>query len=273
MRNRTFGQYLHAFFLTLLLLLTLFPFYMMMATSFKHKVQMNNNFWGISFPLQVDNYATAFQQVFPFILNSIIVTAGIVIGCIAVSSMAGYSFARFDFPGKSLLFLAILALMMIPGFLLLIPQFLVVKDLGMLNTYQGQIFPPMASISAMATLLTRTFFEGIPGSLLEASEMEGAGELRIFARIVLPLSLPVISTVAIISGITGWNNYIWPLVIVTDNSVKPVIIALANITGHIEQGLGVKLAGYIIASLPVLILFLVSTRSFTEGLTAGAVKG
>lgn len=256
-----------------LLLLTLFPFYMLISSSFKHTEQAIHNFWGISFPLRFDNYGTAFKQIAPFLGNTILISSCIVLGVIVISSLAAYSFTRFDYPGKNMLFMLILSLMMIPGYLVLIPQFLLVQNLGMLNTYQGQIFPPMAFGAAMATFLMKTFFEGIPKSLIESADIEGARELQIFTKIVLPLSLPILSTVAIINFLNGWNNYIWPLVATNGDAVKPVILALSTITGGMDQGVGVKLAGYLISSLPLLLLFLVATKPFISGVTSGAVKG
>lgn len=273
MRKRSFGAAANQTALLLLLALTLFPFYMLLITSLKYQDQIVHRFWLPAFPLHFDNYAGAFRQTWPFIWNSILITAGI-IGCVLVNSaLAGYAFARFRFFGKGALYMAILMLMMVPGFLLLIPQFLLFKHLGLLNTHWAQIFGPMAGASAMATMLMRTFFEGISGSLLEAAEMEGAGELRIFWRIVLPLSGPVLSTVAIINALTGWNNYIWPLVVTSGNKAKPIILALSNIKGPMDQVQGLQFAGYVIAALPILILFVLATRSFVSGMTAGAVKG
>ncbi|MBP1991982.1 carbohydrate ABC transporter permease [Paenibacillus eucommiae] len=259
--------------LFMLLILTLFPFYMLIVSSLKYTEQSIHNFWGVSFPLRLDNYSTAFKQIWPFIGNTLLISSAIVIGVVLISSLAAYSFVRFNYPGKQLLFVLILSLMMIPGYLILIPQFLLVQKLDMLNTYQGQIFPPMAFGAAMATFLMKTFFEGIPKSLIEAADMEGAGESQIFFKIVIPLSLPIISTVAIINFLAGWNNYIWPLVATNGDSVKPVILALSTITGNMDQGMGVRLAGYIIASLPLLLLFMIATKPFIAGVTSGAVKG
>lgn len=273
MKNKGLKIKWHYPILFLLLIATFFPFYMMVITSLKHKAQVETNFWGISFPFRFDNYVTAFEHIWPYITNSIIVTAGIVLGVIICAALAGYSFARFDYPGKNILFTLILALLMVPGFLILVPQFLLVQDLGMLNSYQGQMFPPMAVTSSIATLLFRTFFEGIPKSLFESAEMEGAGEFRILIKIVIPLSMPIIATVGIIAGMTGWNNYIWPLVSVSDDSFKPVIIILNDLMGSLQQGDGVQLAGFVIASLPLVIPFLFAARFFTEGLTSGSVKG
>lgn len=263
----------HYLALAILLGLTLFPFYMLIVSSLKYSEQMILNFWGIGLPLHLDNYVTAFKQIGPFIWNTVFISSCIVAGVLLISSFAGYSFMRFSYPGKNLLFMLILSLMMVPGFLILIPQFLLVQKLGMLNTYQGQIFPPMAFGASMATFLMRTFFEGLPRSLLEAAETEGAGELQIFAKVVIPLSLPVIATVSIINFLSGWNNYIWPLVSTTGEKVKPVILALSTVTGSMDQGISVKLAGYIISSIPLLALFLIATKPFISGITSGAVKG
>ncbi len=259
--------------LALLLALTLFPFYMLLVSSLKYTEQAIHNFWGLAFPLHLDNYSVAFKQIAPFIGNTVLISSAIVVGVVIISSLAAYSFVRFDYPGKQLFFVLILSLMMIPGYLILIPQFLLVQKLDMLNTYQGQIFPPMAFGAAMATFLMKTFFEGLPKSLLEAADMEGAGERQIFLRIVIPLSLPIIATVAIINFLAGWNNYIWPLVATNGDAVKPVILALSTITGNMDQGVGVKLAGYIISSIPLLLLFIIATKPFISGVTSGAVKG
>ncbi|MNI23403.1 L-arabinose transport system permease protein AraQ [compost metagenome] len=246
---------------------------MLIISSLKYTEQSIHNFWGVAFPLHLDNYTIAFKQIGPFIGNTILISSCIVIGVVFISSLAAYSFTRFNYPGKNVLFVLILSLMMIPGYLILIPQFLLVQKLGMLNTYQGQIFPPMAFGAAMATFLMKTFFEGIPKSLIEAADMEGAGEMQIFMKIVMPLSLPIVATVSIINFLSGWNNYIWPLVATNGDSVKPVILALSTVTGNMDQGIGVKLAGYIISSIPLLLLFIVATKPFISGVTSGAVKG
>ncbi|HZG85565.1 carbohydrate ABC transporter permease [Paenibacillus sp.] len=273
MRKRALGAAANHIALASLLLLTLFPFYMLAISSFKFQDQMIHSFWVPAAPLHFENYVGAFLQTYPFIGNSIVITTGIIVCVLINSTLAGYAFARFQFFGQSLLYSLILMLMMVPGFLLLIPQFALFRSFGLLNTYWAQIFGPMAGASALATMLMRTFFEGISKSLIEAAEMEGAGDLRIFWQIVLPLSKPVVSTVAIINALTGWNNYIWPLVVTSGESVRPIILALSNIKGPLDQVQGLQFAGYVIAAMPMLILFAFATKSFISGITAGAVKG
>ncbi|MCS7462816.1 carbohydrate ABC transporter permease [Paenibacillus doosanensis] len=259
--------------LTLLLLLTLVPFYMLIITSLKYRDQVIHEFWLPSLPLHGSNYANAFVQLWPFLCNSVIVTAGIIICVLINASLAGYAFARFSFWGKSLLYYLIIMLMMVPSFLILIPQFILFKNLGLINTYWAQIFGPMAGASAMATMLIRTFFEGLSTGVLEAAEAEGAGDGRIYLQIALPLSMPILSTVAVINALLGWNNYVWPLVVTSGDKVKPVILALSSVHGSLDQVQGLQFAGYVISSVPLLLLFLLATRSFVSGITAGAVKG
>lgn len=259
--------------LLLLLVLTLVPFYMLLITSFKHYDQIVHDFWVPSFPLHAENYPNVFKQIYPFLLNSIFITAGIIFCVLLNSTLAGYAFIRYRFFGKNVLYFLIIMLMMVPGFLLLIPQFILFKDLGLINSYWAQILGPMAGSSAMATMLMRTFFEGLSKSLLEAADLEGAGDLAVFSRIIIPLSMPIISTVAIINALLGWNNYIWPLVVTSGNKVKPIILALNNIEGTIDTAQGLQFAGFVIASLPLFVLFVFATKSFVSGITAGAVKG
>ncbi|WP_165972209.1 carbohydrate ABC transporter permease [Paenibacillus piri] len=273
MRKFSFGAAVNFSCLSVLLVLTFIPFYMLIITSFKFREQIVHEFWFPALPLHIANYGNAFLQIWPFIWNSALITGGIIVCVLINSTLAGYAFARFAFFGKSLLYYLILMLMMVPAFLLLIPQFILFKNLGLLNTYWAQIFGPMAGASAMATMLIRTFFEGLSGSLLESAEVEGAGDLRIFAQIAVPLSVPIISTVAVINALLGWNNYVWPLVVTSGDKVKPIILALGSVHGSLDQVQGMQFAGFVISSVPLLLLFLFATRSFVSGLTAGAVKG
>ncbi|MEK3910399.1 carbohydrate ABC transporter permease [Paenibacillus sp. FSL H7-0331] len=251
---------------------TLFPFYLMVNSSFKYKMQIVDNVWFMTPPFHLDNYMNAFRQISPFMFNSIIVTSGIVVGVIIISVMAGYAFVRFDMPGKELLFFLIISLMMIPSFLLLLPQFVLVNKMGLLNTYAVQILPPVGALAPMAVLLARTFFSSLSVSLFEAASLDGAGEFMILLRVVIPLSMPVIATIAVIDSLAGWNNFIWPLMTASQESVKPVIIALQGIMSNSQNEQGVQLAGYVVASMPLLLFFIFATKQFVSGLSSGAIK-
>ncbi|WP_274361968.1 carbohydrate ABC transporter permease [Paenibacillus thermotolerans] len=263
----------HHLALLFLLALTLLPFYMLLISSLKYKDQMVHSFWRPAMPLHLDNYGEAFRQLWPFLGNSIVITSGIIACVLINSTLAAYAFARYSFHGKELLYYFVLLLMMVPSFLLLIPQFVLFKHLGLINTYWAQIFGPMAGASSTATMLIRAFFEDLSDAYMEAAEMEGAGDLTILTRIMLPLSLPILATVSIMNALLGWNNYIWPLVITSGDRVKPVILAISSVTGPLDQVQGIQFAGFVIASIPLLALFIASGKSFVEGFTAGAVKG
>ena len=256
-----------------LLVLTMFPFYLMIVSTLKFQMQIYENPWFFSTPLHFDNYSNAFVRVIKPIFNSTIITVIGISVVLVASAMASYSFARFDFPQRDLIYSGIIVLLMIPGFVLLVPQFIQIKNMGLYNTYLGQAIPPAANYTALGVLLMRTFFEGLPKSLLEAADMEGAGEMTILTRIVVPLSLPILATVSIMTGLAIWNNFVWSLVVTRGEKVMPVIIAITNLVGDVNQGDGLKLAGYVIASIPVLILFFAATKPFISGLTSGAVKG
>lgn len=258
--------------LYILLFLTLYPFILMFVSSFKHQKEIIDNPWFFTFPLYWSNYTKSLEQIaFPMV-NSIIVTAGVILLTLAVSSLASYAFMRYSFPFKNFLYFSIIALLMIPGFVLLIPQFIQVKNMGLFNTYLALILTPAAYSASLGTHLIKTFFDGIPKSLIEAAEIEGAGDMCIFLKIVIPLSKNIISTVAIITGLAAWNNYIWPLVISSGAKVRQITIALTLLTGNINEGEGLQLAGYVIATVPLIILFMVANKSFVSGLTQGAIK-
>jgi ABC-type glycerol-3-phosphate transport system permease component len=186
--------------------------------------------------------------------------------------LASYSFVRFEFNFKNLLYFGIIALLMIPGFVLLIPQYVQIVSMGIPNTYRALILPPAAYSVAMGTLLIRSFMGSIPRSLFEAAEMEGAGELFILTTVAAPLSGSILATVAIITGLAAWNNYIWPLVVSGGEFTIQITVALTLLKGSIREGQGLLLAGYVIASVPIIVLFCFSSRAFIAGLTQGAVK-
>lgn len=271
---RIFGKTLGRVTLVLLLLLTLFPFYLMITNSFKWQNDIISNPWILSGALHPENYAKAFDNVMRPMLNSLIVTVAVISITILVSVLAAYAFARFErFFLKNVLYMGIIALLMIPGFVLLIPQYIQIVGMKLTNTFFALIFPPAAYSVAMGTFLTRTAMEEVPRSLYEAADMEGASELRILGSIVLPLSGSVIATVAVITGLSAWNNYIWPLVVSSGSETQQIAVALTKLKGSIREGQGLLLAGYTIASLPLILLFCFTSRYFIAGLTQGSVKG
>lgn len=260
--------------LGLLLVLTLAPFYLLVVNSFKAQTEIIRTPFFLANTWQLGNFAKALPQVVRPMLNSLLVTAVIVVITIAISLLASYAFVRYErFLGKELLYYGIIALLMIPGFVMLIPQFVQITKLGLYNSFWGLIVPPAAYQVAMGTFLTRSSMESIAKSLFEAAQIEGAGDLRILTGVVIPLSKPIISTVTIMTGLNAWNNYIWPLVASTGEQTQQIAVALTKMIMSAADGNGVLFAGYIIASLPLILLFCFASKHFVAGITQGAIKG
>ncbi|MBO1514369.1 carbohydrate ABC transporter permease [Metabacillus bambusae] len=260
--------------LILLAFVALYPFFYMIITSFKTNGQFYSNFFGITFPLHFENYATAWEAIGGYIFNSVFIGIASVLIIIATSALAGYSFARLRFKGKNFLYMSVVALLMIPGLLTLIPLFLLIKSFGMLDSYLGLIIAFAAGGQAFTIFVFRQSFASLPEELFEAARIDGCGELRVFWQIVLPLSKPIIGTMAIWNLLAIWNEYMMPLVLMSNPDKFPITVGLIQFESQfVSQTLyGPMFAGYTIASLPLLILFLFTMRLFMKGLTSGAVK-
>ena len=267
------GQVALCLVLVMFAFLTLYPLFMMLFGSFKHQLQLLRNPWFITFPMHFSNYTIAVGQILRPILNSAIVASMGITFTLIGACLASYAFAIYEFPGKRFFYYYIIFLLMVPGFVILIPQFLVVYNLGMFNTYLGQVLPPVANNIALGTLLMTTFFRGLSKSVVESAQIEGCSEIQLLTKIVLPLSKPILATISITTGLVLWNNFIWPLVITSGDRVAPVIVVISRLRVPIVEGLGPVFAAYVIAALPILVLFSFASKAFVTGLTAGAVKG
>ena len=252
--------------------ITFYPFIFTVVSSFKDIDQFNHTFWLPAFPLHPENYLRAGSVMLPYIGNSVIASGASVIGVLLLASISAYVFARYPFPGRELLFGAIIVLLMVPGVLTLIPQFLLAKQLGLLNTRWALIAFYTASGQVMGIFLLRSFFATIPGELFEAARIDGANEIQLFTNIALPLSTAIVSTVAILDILSTWNEYIWPLVTISSEDLKTHLLGLIHFQNMLSTDWGVIFAAYVIASLPLLLLFSVAMRAFVRGLTSGAIR-
>lgn len=206
-----------------------------------------------------------------FFLNSAICTICITIGGILVDSLAAYVLAFKDFPGKKLFIFLALATMMIPVYVTLVPEYLIIVNLGWLNTYKALIIPFLAS--GMGISLFRSHFLGVSKELEECAKIDGASDLKVYATIVMPISRPVIGTMTILKAMWSWNQYIWPLIVSTNIEMKTIQIALNLFRGLNMTEWGYLCAGMTMAILPMVIVFLCAQKQFIGGLQAGAVKG
>lgn len=259
--------------LAVLVLLTLLPFYLLAVNSFKMGTDVIKHPFMIPINWQLSNYVKALPQVIRPMLNSLIVTVAVVVLTCSFSLLAAYAFARFQFWLKEPLYFGVIAMLMIPGFVLLIPQFLQVVNLGLYDTYWALILVPTAYEVAMGTFLVRSSIEAMPSSLFEAATLAGANDAQMLRYLVIPMAKPILATVTIMTGLSSWNNYIWPLVASYSEHTRQVSVALTNLVVDQVQGKGMLFAGYVCASLPIILLFCCASKSFIEGLSQGAVKG
>lgn len=251
-----------------------YPLISMGFMSLKSSFQFYQRTWLPTIPFQFDNYILAFQIVGPYIVNTIYVAALTSIGAIFLSSLSAFVFARFHFPGKQLLFYLIISLMMIPGVLNLVPQYMMVRTFGLLNTRWVLILPGIAGGQVFGIFLLRSFFAGIPDELFECARMDGATTFYSFRKIALPLARSILLTLVIMNTLNTWNAIVWPLVTLSDERLYTVSVGLAFFNeSTYEQGMyGPMFAGYIIISMPLLILFIFANKQFVSGLTSGAIK-
>ncbi|MGQ9681025.1 MAG: carbohydrate ABC transporter permease [Anaerolineae bacterium] len=258
---------------TLLLLLTMFPFGIMISRSFKSLYQTGISQIFPTLPLHYGNYVIAWNYIARYIANSVILVVLTLVGVLVMSSITAYVFARYDFPGRRFLFMAIISLLMVPGILVLIPLFVLIsRDLGLKDSLLGLLFPYWAGGQVFAIFVLHSFFQTLPEEMFEAARLDGAGHVRIYWNLVLPLSGPILSVVAILQIISTWNDYILPLLILTRDSVRTVAIGLIFLRDTKFPQPGVEMAAYVIASIPMFLLFLATMRTFISGIMSGAIK-
>jgi multiple sugar transport system permease protein len=208
-----------------------------------------------------------------FYLNTVYITALIVLGQLITSSMAGFAFARLKFPGRNVLFMFYLAALMIPSQVIMIPIFLMVRDLGWINSHLSLIIPSLAG--PFGTFLFRQFFLAIPEELADAARIDGCTNLGIYWRIFLPLSKPALATLGIFTALNTWNSFLWPLILIRSPELYTVTQGLGLLRGlnQFEVPWELVMAGTVTAMIPIVIVFLLAQRYFIEGITLTGIKG
>ena len=206
-----------------------------------------------------------------YLLNSLLVSGAITLLSLSFNLMAGYAFAKLRFAGRERLFQALIGALVIPAQVAMLPLFLLLKYIGLVNSYAGVIVPGMATVFGI--FLVRQYARGIPDELMEAARIDGAGEWRIFLQIVMPLLKPIMVTLAIFSFLAAWNDFMWPLIVLTGQEHYTLPIGLASLAREHSQDSELMMAGSVVTVLPVLVLFLAMQRYYLEGLLLGSVKG
>ena len=202
--------------------------------------------------------------------NSLLVAACATLLALAFNLSAGYAFAKLRFAGREAIFRALLGALVIPGQVTMMPLFLMLKQMGLVNTYAGALVPWLASVFGI--FLVRQYAQAIPDEILEAARIDGASELRIFTGIVLPLLKPIIVTLAVLVFLGSWNDFMWPLIVLTDRDLQTLPVALAGLSREHVQDTELMMAGSVLTVMPVLALFLLLQRHYMTGLLMGSVK-
>jgi multiple sugar transport system permease protein len=203
--------------------------------------------------------------------NSLLLATSATLLSLTFNVMAGYAFAKLRFEGRERVFQALLGAIVIPSQVAMLPLFLLLKNMGLVNTYAGALVPTLATIFGIA--LVRQYALTIPDELLEAARIDGASELRIFLAIVVPALRPIMATLATFTFLATWNDFMWPLIVLSDEQLYTLPVALASLSREHVQDSELMMAGSVITVLPVLALFLLLQRQYLEGLLAGSVKG
>ena len=206
-----------------------------------------------------------------YLFNSLAIATAVTILSLAFNLTAGYAFAKLRFAGRDRIFQTLLGALVIPAQVTMIPLFLIMKWMGLVNSYGGVIVPAMAGVFGI--FLVRQYAQSIPDELLEAARIDGASEVRIFTTIVVPLLKPIIVTLAIFTFLASWNDFMWPLIVLSDQAWQTAPVALATLSREHVQDNELMMAGSVVTTLPVLILFLALQRHYIEGLLLGSVKG
>lgn len=256
--------------------ITMAPFVTMISTSFKphaYVLQIPPNL--IPEEPTLSNFTRAWSSngFGRYFLNSTIVTTAHVLGVLLLSSMMAFAFARFEFAGKKFTFYALLSTLMIPGMMLIIPQFLLARDLGVIDSRVGLVLFYIATQLAFITFLLRGFFESIPKELEEAMYIDGASSWDVYWRLMLPLARPALATAAIFAFLFAWDEFVWALTIINSPDLRTLPIGIALFQGAHTTAWGLVFAASLIAVVPVIVVFVIFQRHFVAGLQAGALKG
>ncbi|MCP3763479.1 carbohydrate ABC transporter permease [Domibacillus sp. A3M-37] len=263
--------------IALIAILALFPLFSLMISSLRPSSELMRNGITLSIPfeqLNFSNYTYIFTEAgnyWGWYINSILISAASIILCLFFSSMVGYALAVYEFKGNRFIFILVLLILMVPFEILMLPLYQLMVGLQMIDTYLAVILPMM--VAPIAVFFFRQYASGLPKDLMESARMDGCTEYGIFFRIMAPLMLPSFAAMAILQGLSSWNNFLWPLVVLRSNTMFTLPVGLATLLTPYGNNYDILIAGSVMTILPVVILFLFFQRYFIEGLTVGGVKG
>ncbi len=257
-------------------LLFVMPMLWMLSTSLKPKREwFSQTIEWIPKTLTLENYQKIFANsqtpIANWFLNSLIIASAVTVLVLLVDSLAAYAYARMEFPGRKALFALLLATLFLPGIMFLVPNFVTVASVGLLNNFAGVILPALAGVFGVFFL--RQFFESIPKELEEAAAIDGANRFQVFYQLVLPLSKPALATLGIITFLASWNDFLWPLLVLKDRNLQTLPPGLRTLQGAYTSEYGLMMAGAVIVAIPVLIIYIVLQRFIVASVASTGLKG
>lgn len=256
-----------------ILFFAFFPLYLMVVVSFKTNEQFYVSPSTLTMPMMWENWIAAYDAITPCLANSLLLSISTTVLSLSLGLSSAYFFARYKMPLSSFLWNAILIMMMMPAIANMMPLFRLLMDLDLLNTLRALILVGASSGQIFAIFVLRSFVEDIPHDLFEAAEMDGAGHFQQMRIIVLPLAGPALGTVGVMNFVHQWNDFVLPLIVIRDQANLPVMVQLLRMAGEYIKLWGPLMAGYALASIPVVLLFVFTMKLFVKGMTEGAVKG
>ena len=274
MRKKTAGYWTLNVFSILLAIIFIGPIFWALAVSFqKEGKQIKSVLDWFTPPYTLENYpAIIFNSEVPtWLINSLIIAVVVTILTVIFSAMAAYAIAKLPFKGSKAFFMYFLLGLMVPGEATIVPLFITVNGMHLIDTYAGMILPSIAG--SMNMIIMVTFFKGLPNELLEAVKIDGGGELTTFFKIILPLSKTIIATVCIFSFVGSWNNYLWPLLCAMSNELFTLPVGIPTFAGTYTVDFVRPMTASMVASLPMIIIYIIFEKQIVAGITSGAVKG
>ena len=255
-------------------LIVLFPIYFMLVSSFKTQAEYSANKWSLPHGLDWDNFTTALAgNKFPLrFANSAVLTVGSVAISLVIACLAAFAFARMKFPGKRLLFNLILSLMVIPPVVMIVPLFVSMVRWQLVNTYQGTILIYTGLLLPFSIYLMTNFFQTIPHEIIEAARMDGCSTLDVFWRIMLPLSGPAVVTLVVVNALWVWNELLIALVFMQKDELKTLMVGISALRSRNYVNIPATMAGLTIATIPIVVVYMLGQRYFIRGMVSGAVK-
>ncbi|GFN30020.1 carbohydrate ABC transporter permease [Paenibacillus xylaniclasticus] len=254
-------------------LLNLFPLYWLFTSSLKNSsdvIKMPPDWWPKTFTF--DNYYEVFQNqpALRWTFNSLFVAGVTTVLVVIASSMAAYAFSKLRFKGRTVIFIVFVSSMMVPKEVMIVPLFRLTQELGLVNNLFGMIWPNVAI--AFGVFLLKGFFDSAPDALREAARIDGAGEVRTFVQVLLPIVKPGIGALFILNFVQVWNDYLWQLVVGQEKNSKTLMVGVATLMQDLNPNFAYKMAGATVAAIPMLIIFVLFQQYFTRGISIGAVK-